>query len=226
MHIDVHSDLTNSGSIVANQRVEILSSGTVTNGAMISSGNSTETSVTRIVAPSIVNTPWGAIYGDTVELSASTIANTGTRKNDQYIDEWDHYSGVIAGRKQLTLHADVLKNTGGAQMLSLGDFSVRGALGHAANGNTRPSGRATLIRNESSTMEAIGDMQLQTAKLENIRPDLRISSVTTSEERIWMGRPSYAGTQTFGAHFQNIYYQGVDKFYLNADAIVAELPDV
>ncbi len=205
-----------AGSEISGQSVTLQASDTIDNRGLIDSVSTEGSSTTRIDAATLNNTGTGRIYGDTVALGVGTLNNTAETLAGQT------QAGTIAARGRMAIGAGTVNNTGGAQILSLGDLAIGGALDAQANA----TGSAALISNEASTIEAAGNMQLTAARLQNIRPNVQITQVVTTDETVQLGRPSYWGGVTFGTHYQNIYYNGYDNYYLSPSAILRQLPDV
>jgi filamentous hemagglutinin len=201
---------------IQGKAVLLEASDTVTNRGLINSASADGGSITRIDALGLSNIGTGRIFGDTVAIGTDTLNNAVETLAGQT------RSGTIAARNRLAIGTGTLSNTGGAQILSLGDMSIGGAL----DSNAHATGSATRILNEASTIEATEAMQMATATLQNMRPNVHITQVVTADETVSMGKPSYWGGSTFGGHYQNIYYDGYDNYYLNPSAILRHLPDV
>ncbi|MCS4511847.1 hemagglutinin repeat-containing protein, partial [Xylophilus ampelinus] len=131
-----------AGGRIVSQRTTLDVAGTLANAGLI---NSTA-GPTAITAGALDNT--GRIYGDSVAIAAGSIANSG--------------GAVIASRHgDLTLTGGV-SNTGGAQLLSLGNLTVDGSL-----------------RNIGSAVSASGDLGVS-GRLDNLNAGLVLGTETVS----------------------------------------------
>nr|WP_163504086.1 DUF637 domain-containing protein [Halomonas socia] len=108
---------------------------------------------TLIAADVLDNLGSGRIYGDRLGIEAGTLNN----------DNEDGQAAVIAARERLDLGVGNLMNRDDALIFSAGDMAIGGSLN--ASGQAR--GQAGRVRNASATIEALGNLSLSTARLDN-----------------------------------------------------------
>ncbi|MFE8645074.1 hemagglutinin repeat-containing protein [Sphingomonas sp. NCPPB 2930] len=161
-----------AGGRIVSQRTTLDVAGTLSNAGLINSTAGT----TAITAGAVDNS--GRIYGDSVAVSAGSIANSG--------------SAVIASRAgDLTLTGGV-SNTGGAQLLSLGNLAVNGSL-----------------RNVGSNVSASGNLGIS-GRLDNLNAGLVLGTETVSSNAPGAATIMPAGT--------NDRYPVGDVRYVDDDA--------
>ncbi|WP_148252156.1 two-partner secretion domain-containing protein [Aidingimonas lacisalsi] len=108
---------------------------------------------THIVADVLDNLGTGRIYGDRLGIQAGTLTN----------DVENGQAAAIAARERLDIGAHRLTNREDALIFSAGDMAIGGRL----DANSRATGRATRLENNSATIEALGDLSLSAARLDN-----------------------------------------------------------
>ncbi|PAU76891.1 two-partner secretion domain-containing protein [Halomonas salipaludis] len=108
---------------------------------------------TLIAAEVLDNLGSGRIYGDRLGIEAGTLNN----------DNEDGQAAVIAARERLDLGVGNLMNRDDALIFSAGDMAIGGSLN--ASGQAR--GQAGRVHNASATIEALGNLSLSTARLDN-----------------------------------------------------------
>lgn len=118
---------------------------------------------TRIDAGHLNNTGTGRIYGDEVSIRTDRLDNTAETVDGATT------SAVIAARERLDIAAGTLSNTGHALVFSAGDMAVGGML----DAQYRATGLAGRIDNVGATIEALGNLRLGAAALENANADFR-----------------------------------------------------
>lgn len=146
-------NLANAGEI-SGQNVALNVTGTLDNGTT----GLIDAQDTRISAGMLNNT--GRIYGDILRINAGTVNNDST--------------GVIAARNTLLLGAQNLNNTNGALIYSLGDIFMAGMLD--ASGNLQ--GQMQRLVNGSSRIEAVGNLTINSASIENRNDRLQTTMVS------------------------------------------------
>ena len=104
----------------------------------------------------------GRIYGNTLDIAGGTVNNTGT--------------GTIAAREKLQIGAQILNNTDGALIYSLGDIGIAGDIDTSGN----LTGRMQALLNASSTIEASGNLSIRSDTIINRNDHLVTSSSTTT----------------------------------------------
>ncbi len=107
----------------------------------------------------------GRIYGDMLRIKGNTVNNNGT--------------GTIAARNTLAIGAQLVNNTNGALIYSLGNIAIAGGLDAAGN----PTGQVQHLLNASSRIEAVGNIDMAVANLTN-RNDALSTRVATSVQAI------------------------------------------
>ncbi|MEA9982617.1 filamentous hemagglutinin N-terminal domain-containing protein, partial [Herbaspirillum sp. RTI4] len=161
--LDVHrnltlttsGDLTNAGTLSAVGDLTLKARALRNqNGALINAGDGN----TRIRLNGGLDN-LGRIYGNDVAISAQTILNDGERHPDGSTKQ----AGVIAARNQLDLGAAIITNREHGLIQSIGDM----AIGRRINDQHQMEGSADQIDNRSATIDAGGNLALQTARLNN-----------------------------------------------------------
>ncbi|MET3135439.1 adhesin HecA-like repeat protein, partial [Oxalobacteraceae bacterium GrIS 1.11] len=142
-------------------------------------------SVTRLSAAGVLNNR-GAIDGVNTELNAATLNNLGTGKIfGEHVSiaagvlNNDVEGGVaasIAARDRLDIGAQTINNREHALILSGGDMAIGGAL----DANRRAVGRAGVVTNASASIEALGQLNLSTTRLDNLNNHFAIGWGPTS----------------------------------------------
>ncbi|GHC27815.1 filamentous hemagglutinin N-terminal domain-containing protein [Aidingimonas halophila] len=108
---------------------------------------------THIVADVLDNLGTGRIYGDWLGIQAGSLTN----------DVENGQAAAIAARERLDIGAQRLTNREDALIFSAGDMAIGGRL----DADSRATGRATRLDNNSATIEALGDLSLSAARLDN-----------------------------------------------------------
>ncbi|HWW08180.1 hemagglutinin repeat-containing protein [Collimonas sp.] len=147
--------LTNAGNLEAVRNLSLTAANFNNQyGALVNAGNG----ATVIKAGnSFYNL--GRIYGDDVAIGAQSVTNDGVLNADGSSSQ----AGVIAARNNLDIGAATIVNREYAIMQSLNDMALGGAL----DADNHVSGNAASILNASATIDAGGDLRLQTAALMN-----------------------------------------------------------
>lgn len=119
----------------------------------------------------------GKIAGQQATLRAATLNNQGA-------------SALVAGTSKVDLFVrDTLNNTGGATVYSLGDLNI------AADGQRDADGtllnRSTLVNNDSSVLQADGDLQIASLTLVNKRAAPGITSTSSSSSKTLIKHEGY-----------------------------------
>lgn len=132
-------------------RTTVVARDTLTNLGLIDGGQ------TRIEAGTLDNVGAGRIYGDQLALQAGTLNNR---------EEADR-AAVIAARLRLDIGARLIDNREQALIFSAGGGSDALNIGGTLDANHQASGRADLVRNDSATLESLGGLTIDTARLLN-----------------------------------------------------------
>jgi len=109
---------------------------------------------THIAADVLDNLGTGRVYGDRLAIEADTLTN----------DNEQGKAAVMAARERLDLGIDRLINRDDALIFSAGDMAIGGSL----NARDKARGQADRVENASATIEALGNLNLSTARLDNI----------------------------------------------------------
>ncbi|WP_298312990.1 filamentous hemagglutinin N-terminal domain-containing protein, partial [Propionivibrio sp.] len=126
----------------------------LTNRGLIDGGD------TRIDAVTLNNLGTGRLYGDHLSIAATTLNN----------EAEGAAAPVIVARDRLDLAVGTLNNRDEAVLFSAGDLAIGGSLDSAR----RATGRAGDINNVSATLEALGELSIQAATVNNKRRSLAI----------------------------------------------------
>ncbi|HND25767.1 MAG TPA: hemagglutinin repeat-containing protein, partial [Rhodocyclaceae bacterium] len=166
--------LSLQGASVDNQAGAILNAGrlelratdshTFTNRGLIDS------SETFIDAITLNNLGTGRIYGDHLAITAVTLNNLAEGGT----------APVLAARDRLDLGVGTLTNAEGALIFSAGDLALGGAL----DASRRATGQGTALVNSSATVEALGNMDLRVARLDNLNAHYTTVLETVSQTHV------------------------------------------
>jgi filamentous hemagglutinin len=161
-----------AGAVIRAQGVALKASGNLSNAGEIN-GEDTVT----LTAANIDNS--NAIVGGDLTLTTQNLNNTGAQ-------------ALLGSTGNMALWvANQLNNTGGATIYSAGSVSI----------GANPAGAsAAVVNNNSSTIEAAGNLSLAAATLNNIRDNITLVKVTTVDETRHMTLPSwysYGGNHNF-----------------------------
>ncbi|MFY1896701.1 hemagglutinin repeat-containing protein [Achromobacter xylosoxidans] len=135
--------LTNraGGELIAVRNNELVIGGLLANAGLIDGG------YTRITAGNLINT--GRIYGDRIGIQTPLLQN--------------EPNAVIASRGDMDLGVGSLTNREHALIYAAGDLRIGGAL----DGAGKAAGQATLLANESATIEAERNADIAAASIQN-----------------------------------------------------------
>ncbi|MFY3137464.1 hemagglutinin repeat-containing protein [Achromobacter xylosoxidans] len=129
------------GELIAVRNNELVIGGLLANAGLIDGG------YTRITAGNLVNT--GRIYGDRIGIQTPLLQN--------------EPNAVIASRGDMDLGVGTLTNREHALIYAAGDLRIGGAL----DGTGKAAGQATLLSNESATIEAERNADIAAASIQN-----------------------------------------------------------
>ncbi|HHW7568852.1 TPA: hypothetical protein ACU21S_002206 [Mannheimia haemolytica] len=150
---------------------------------------------TLLNATEINNIGTGRIYGDHLSLKAKNINNLAETVDGKVS------SATIAARERLALGIDTLINRDGAYILSLGQAYI----GNSFDENGNVIGNASLIQNESATIEFLGNSTVNAQKIEN--RDIHVSTTIREEKEEF----DLYGRENSTTHTVNEWYRnGVD----------------
>ncbi len=184
------------GQLQANNNLSLTTTGDIHNDGTINAGNTLklnaskvnnssnakiESHDTQVNAQNQINNT-GLINGDLTTLTADTINNQGTGRiygtdlaiSANTLNNLPDINGaapVIASRGDMNLGVQTLNNLANATdyasqalILSAGNLYLGGTL----DTNRKATGQATVINNESATIESLGDMRLSAKQINNI----------------------------------------------------------
>ncbi|AXA80554.1 filamentous hemagglutinin (plasmid) [Achromobacter xylosoxidans] len=149
--------LTNraGGELIAVRNNELVIGGLLANAGLIDGG------YTRITTGNLVNT--GRVYGDRIGIQTPLLQN--------------EPNAVIASRGDMDLGVGTLTNREHALIYATGDLRIGGAL----DGAGKAAGQATLLANESATIEAERNADIAAASIQN--RNLHFTSETVEVSR-------------------------------------------
>lgn len=199
-----------TAQLQANQNLSLTSAGDINNDGTINAGNQLQLSAvnisnsnnakieshdTQLIAQQQINNT-GLINGDLTTLTADTVNNQGTGRiygtdlaiSTNTLNNLPDANGtapVIASRGDMNLGVNVLNNLANTQdydsqalIFSAGNLYLGGALDE----NRKATGQATVINNESATIESLGDMRLSTQTINNINKNFSTHEVEVSRQ--------------------------------------------
>lgn len=213
--------ITNAaGATITSAGTQLTASNTLTNRGLIDAGNTAGDAQTRITATTVNNLGTGAIYGDNVGISATTLNNRAESVNGTVS------GATIGARSSLNLGVTTLNNsdmgldtpanpslgttaTASTNILSLGDITVGGSL----DGAGHAQGTATSINNSSATIQAGGNITLNATALNNTDAHFASANPTTTT----------AISETIGSAGAG-YYVDVTQQTVSGPVVTAALP--
>ncbi|WP_063588559.1 two-partner secretion domain-containing protein [Achromobacter ruhlandii] len=143
-------DNTATGEMSAG-RATVVALDTLTNRGLIDGGQA------RIEAGTLDNVGTGRIHGDHLAIKGGTVSNR----------EEGGRAAVIAARGRLDIGASTLDNREHALIFSAGGGSAALNIGGTLDADTQAAGRASLILNDSATIESLGGLTIDSARLLN-----------------------------------------------------------
>ncbi|CAN7585652.1 hemagglutinin repeat-containing protein [Polaromonas sp. LjRoot131] len=188
--VTASQNLVNGSKIIATGQLDVAATGTLDNTGQIAGAQTTVQAATlnnqasgRIegnaltVTANTVNNNGGGMVGDTVTVNATTLNNQGA-------------SALIAGTSKVKLYvSNTLNNTGGASIYSLGDMEIAASSSKDAYGTLL--NRTTLVNNNTSLLQADGDMQIAAETLVNTRAAPQVTTTTSSSTKTLVKRNGY-----------------------------------
>ncbi|WP_238922500.1 two-partner secretion domain-containing protein [Achromobacter ruhlandii] len=143
-------DNTATGEMSAG-RATVVALDTLTNRGLIDGGQA------RIEAGTLDNVGSGRIHGDHLAIKGGAVSNR----------EEGGRAAVIAARGRLDIGASTLDNREHALIFSAGGGSDALNIGGMLDADTQAAGRASLILNDSATIESLGGLTIDSARLLN-----------------------------------------------------------
>jgi len=198
---------------------------TLTNRGLIDGEN------TFITANTLNNIGTGSIFGNHVAIAANTLNNQDETVNGT------NTAAVIAARTRLDIGASDISNRNDSLIFSAGDMAIGGSL----DANHQAAGQTAVLNNAGATIEALGNLSLNVAQINNTNTNFTTQYVRTSiastlaesvDVRGNIGSPAPAAGNTrqyqlsyFSTDgallFGRIYnYDEVDHFYLDGSGFV------
>ncbi|KGG92546.1 hypothetical protein P245_11405, partial [Comamonas thiooxydans] len=132
-------------------RTTVVARDTLTNRGLIDGAQ------TRIEAGTLDNVGTGRIYGDQLAIKAGALNNR----------EEGGRAAVIAARQRLDIGAGFLNNREQALIFSAGSGSDAMNIGGTLDASYQATGRSGLILNDSATIESLGGLSIDSARLLN-----------------------------------------------------------
>ncbi|KCY13092.1 hemagluttinin repeat family protein [Acinetobacter baumannii 1598530] len=190
LSLSTTSDITNDGKINAGNILK-LNAANITNN----SNAQIESHDTQIEAQDQINNT-GLINGDDTTLKANTVNNQGTGRiygtdlaiSANTLNNLPDIQGkapVIASRGDMNLGVGVLNNLANTQDYASQALIFSAAnlyLGGALDENRKATGQASVVNNESATIESLGNMRLSAAQINNMNKHLVTGLVETSHQ--------------------------------------------
>jgi filamentous hemagglutinin len=125
---------------------------------------------------------------------------------------------VIAARQQLGIAADQLRNGENAQLISLGDMVIGG--GFDSSGQiSRP---ASLVDNQSASIDAAGNMQISADTVRNQRLRVGITQQSSMDETVTMNLPGWQGNGHNGGDLRaSANYRATQIYFVDPADIIS-----
>lgn len=136
---------------------------------------------TVIETVTLNNLGTGRIYGDHVAIGATTLNNIAE----------GGVAPVIAARNRLDIGATTINNAEHALLFSGGDM----AIGDSLDGAKQATGQATTLNNGSATIEALGNLTINAAQINNTNNHFSTQVVPVSSSVITEFQGSGSGTR-------------------------------
>ncbi|MBK0414508.1 hemagglutinin repeat-containing protein [Chromobacterium haemolyticum] len=156
----------------------------------------------------ILNAGTGRIYGDNIRLSAPQIDNL--QENGK--------AAVIAARQNLAIGASRLTNGENALIYSDGAMAIGGTVD--AHGVV--SGSATLVENQSATIESKGNMAISADTLRNERLRVAISQQSSLDKTVTMSLAAWQGNGHNGGDLHaSANYRASQIYFIDPADIVS-----
>ena len=182
--VNSNTGITNMGTLSSQQTTQLTTTGNILNGtgAILNGGNT----VLNAATGDITNN--GHIYGNQINTQSNNFYNNysiiGNVVNLAANNLYNTGSTAFIGATQTAnlVVANALANTGGADINSLGDMNIGSDVTVQASGYL--TGNAVSILNESSTIEATGNLRLAANTITNQR-----TMVALEYGPSWTGTP-------------------------------------
>jgi filamentous hemagglutinin len=175
------------GSEISAQNTTVTATGTITNRGLIDGGE------TLIKSGTLTNLGTGRIYGDHLAIQSNMLNN--------YAENGT--APVIAARQRLDIGAQTINNREHALLFSAGDMAIGGSL----DANNKAIGQATVLNNNSATIEAMGNLNLAAKQINNTNDHFSTYVATTNTESVveyqGSGSPNRYTPDTPGVYIYN-----------------------
>ncbi|RYF69886.1 MAG: S-layer family protein, partial [Comamonadaceae bacterium] len=198
---DVLNNVT--GEMSAGQKTVVNASGTLDNRGLIDGVD------TQVNAGTLNNLGTGRIYGDRISLAAGTLNNGAETVNGATS------AASIAARDTLHIGANVINNSGHAQIFSFGDAAIGGAL----DGNRQAIGQAATLNNSAATIDIGGNLRLAVDQVNNLNPTIRTEQVAGPTQKFLEYAPLGANYRLSGGTYdrRSTHKDQTYAYYTTAD---------
>lgn len=218
LQLTTKGNLTNTGNLVANKKSIIHASGIInSNDGKIAAADLAVTADNKIDNTALLNgssvliktgilnnTATGRIYGDNIAISANTLNN---------IAAADASAPVIAARNDIELGIGSLTNKEHAAVSAQGNMHIGGKL----DTDGKATGSASVINNNSATIEAGRDLTINAANINNTNEHFKTEVQIVGTEHIDELQGSGAGKR---------YKYGTDNVWIyNSESDHLHTPD-
>jgi filamentous hemagglutinin len=186
--------LNQAGAVIQGQALDLKASGAFSNAGEING-----TGAVDLTGDNLSNS--GAIVGGSLTVHAQNLDNNGA-------------AALLGATTALNLVVSgTLNNTAGATIYSSGDLAIGGA-----------GGATGLVNNNSSTIEAGGNLALNAGTLTNVRENVQVVQVETLNETRHMTMPSWYhhGDNHNSFELSAANYHPHEVYFVNPDDILEE----
>jgi filamentous hemagglutinin len=165
--ITLDNDYLHTGELQANGNITIATSGSIRNESSMIAG-----AVLNLAATNTLSNG-GLLEGTDVWLQANTINNDGGQIYGSHVAAQantltNQNSAVIAARDRLDIGAGYITNQTDSLLFSAGNLAIGGAL----DSNSVATGQAIRLINRNTTIEALGDLEMSVAEIQNLNGGL------------------------------------------------------
>ena len=147
LSVDAENIINTANSEIVAQNAELKAINQISNDGVIDSVD------TLITADTLINTGTGSIFGDHLAIQVAHLGNN---------------SALIAARTLLDIGANNIENSDNGLIFSAGDLAIGGSL----DSNKIAVGSASVLINNGSTIEALGNAEFAVTQLQNLNADL------------------------------------------------------
>ncbi|MBV1789260.1 filamentous hemagglutinin N-terminal domain-containing protein [Marinobacterium sp. D7] len=193
--LNVAGELTNAGTLAAINQLSVYA---------VNLNNAAEGEITAATALLNIDGALqnrGLIDGGLVRIEAQLLDNIGSGRlyGDHLATQIDQLQNraesgspaTLAARDRLDLGLRTLTNSDGSLIFSAGDL----AIGRELDSDNRATGQAELLDNRSASIEALGDIVIDVATLQNVDDDYQVTKTLLSNEAHTDYRPKNSATR-------------------------------